>query len=205
MIKNIVFDMGNVVIRFDPNLFMEREGVAEEDRQLLMREVYCSPEWSMMDRGSLTDEQAAEIMNARVPERLREVVPKLVAFYHRPILEIEGIYELIKELKDLGYPVYLLSNASCRQHDYWPKVPASKLFDGTLISCDVKLVKPMPEIYLRLYQTFGLKADECFFIDDNPVNVEAAMYTGMHGAVFFQDIVRLRRNLRAAGVPVKQL
>ena len=63
----------------------------------------------------------------------------------------------------------------------------------------------MPEIYLRLYQTFGLKADECFFIDDNPVNVEAAMYTGMHGAVFFQDIVRLRRDLRAAGVPVKQL
>ena len=65
MIKNIVFDMGNVVIRFDPNLFMEREGVAEEDRQLLMREVYCSPEWSMMDRGSLTDEQAAEFLRPR--------------------------------------------------------------------------------------------------------------------------------------------
>ena len=63
MIKNIVFDMGNVVIRFDPNLFMEREGVAEEDRELLMREVYCSPEWSMMDRGSLTDEQAANLVD----------------------------------------------------------------------------------------------------------------------------------------------
>ena len=205
MIRDIVFDMGNVVIRFDPDFFMEREGVALEDRPLLMREVYRAPEWAMMDRGSLTDEEAAEIMCARVPEHLRAVVPRLVAFYDRPILEIDGIYDLVKELKDLGYMVYLLSNASCRQHDYWPRVPAAALFDGKLVSCDVKLIKPMPEIYLSLYQKFGLKADECFFIDDNTVNVEAAIYTGMHAVVFFDDIVRLRRELNAVGVPVKQL
>ena len=105
----------------------------------------------------------------------------------------------------LNYKVYLLSNASCRQHDYWPRVPAAALFDGKLVSCDVKLIKPMPEIYLCLYQKFGLKADECFFIDDNTVNVEAAIYTGMHAVVFFEDIARLRRELNAAGVPVKQL
>ena len=205
MIKNIVFDMGNVVIRFDPDFFMEREGVALEDRPLLMREVYRAPEWAMMDRGSLTDEEAAELMCARVPEHLRAGVPRLVAFYDRPILEIDGIYDLVKELKDLGYMVYLLSNASCRQHDYWPRVPAAALFDGKLVSCDVKLIKPMPEIYLSLYQKFGLKADECFFIDDNTVNVEAAIYTGMHAVVFFDDIVWLRRELNAVGVPVKQL
>ena len=205
MIKNIVFDMGNVVIRFDPDFFMEREGVALEDRPLLMREVYRAPEWAMMDRGSLTDEEAAEIMCARVPEHLRAVVPRLVAFYDRPILEIDGIYDLFKQPKDLGDMVYLLSNASCRQHDYWPRVPAAALFDGKLVSCDVKLIKPMPEIYLSLYQKYGLKADECFFIDDNTVNVEAAIYTGMHAVVFFDDIVRLRRELNAVGVPVKQL
>ena len=204
MIKNIIFDMGNVVIRFDPSLFMDRLNVAAEDKPLLMREVYKSPEWVMMDRGSLTDEQAAEIMCARVPERLRDVVPKLVAFWHRPILETEGIPELIEELKGMDYRIYLLSNASYRQHDYWPRVPCSRFFDGTMVSCDVKLVKPMPEIYLRMYQTFGLKADECFFIDDNNANVEAAIYTGMHAVVFFDDMARLRRELNAAGVPVRQ-
>ena len=195
--------MGNVVIRFDPELFMDRLGIEGDDRQLLMREVFKSPEWVMMDRGSLTDEQAAEIMCARVPERLGDAVHKLVAFWHRPILEIEGIPALIEELKGLGYRIYLLSNASYRQHDYWPRVPCSRFFDGTLISCDVKLVKPMPEIYLRMCQTFGLRADECFFIDDSTANVEAARYTGMHGVVFFEDMARLRRELNAAGVPVK--
>ena len=202
MIKNIVFDMGGVLIRFDRNLFMARLGVSEEDKTLLMREVFLAPEWVMMDRGSLTDEQAAEIMCRRIPERLHEAVHKLVAFWDRPILEIEGVYELIEELKSLGYPIYLLSNASCRQHDYWPRIPASRFFDGTLVSSDVKLVKPMPEIYLRLLQQFGLKADECFFIDDSTANVEAALYTGMNGAVFFEDLPRLRGELIAAGVPV---
>ncbi len=203
MIKNIVFDMGNVVIRFDRELFMERLSVPAEDWEMLMREVFLSPEWCMMDRGTLTDEQASEIMCRRIPERLHEAVRKLVSFWDRPILEVDGVYALIEELKALGYGVYLLSNASYRQHEYWPRVPASKLFDGTLISCDVKLIKPMPEIYLLMYHKFSLKAHECFFIDDSPVNVEAAAFTGMPGTVFFQDISRLRRELREAGVPVK--
>ena len=204
MIKNIVFDMGGVLIRFDRAFFMKRLGVPEADFQLLMREVFLSPQWVMMDRGILTDTEAAEILCRRLPERLHEAVYKLVAFWERPILEIEGVYALIEELKQKGFGIYLLSNASCRQHEYWPRVPASRFFDGTLISCDVKLVKPMPEIYLRLYSQFRLKPDECFFIDDSPANVEAAIYTGMPGAVFFGDVGHLRRELREAGVDVRE-
>ena len=204
MIKNIVFDMGGVLIRFDRDFFMERFGVRGEDKKLLMREVFLAPEWVMMDRGVLTDRQAGEIMCRRIPERLHDAVWKLVTFWDRPILEINGMYDLIEELKGMGYGVYLLSNASLRQHDYWPRIPASKFFDGTLVSADVKLVKPMPEIYRTLLDTFSLQADECFFIDDSTANVEAAMYVGLNGAVFFDDIVRLREDLNRAGVPVRQ-
>lgn len=204
MIRNIVFDMGGVLIRFDRDFFMERLGVSEEDKRLLMREVFLAPEWVMMDRGILTDRQAGEIMCARIPERLHKAVWKLVTFWDRPILEIEGMYELVEEVKGLGYGVYLLSNASIRQHDYWPRVPASRFFDGTLVSADVKLVKPMPEIYEKLLSTFDLDRDECFFIDDSTANVEAALYVGMHGTVFFEDMTRLRGELRRAGVPVKE-
>ena len=204
MIKNIVFDMGNVVIRFDPRAFIARFGVNEEERELLMREVFLSPEWVMLDRGTLNDEQAAEILCPRLPEHLREIARKLISFWDRPILEVEGMYPLIEELKGLGYGIYLLSNASCRQPDYWQRVPAAKLFDGTLISASVKLLKPMPEIYEKFFETFGLKREECFFIDDSPANVEAALYVGMPATVFHGDAARLRRDLRRAGIAVRE-
>ncbi len=204
MIKNIVFDMGNVVIRFDPDAFIERFGVSGEDKKTLMLEIFRSPEWVMMDRGRLTDEQCADVLCPRVPEHLRDVARKLIALWDRPIIEIEGIYPLIEELKGLGYSIYLLSNASCRQPDYWQRVPAAKFFDGTLISYSVKLIKPMPEIYEKFFETFGLRREECFFIDDSPANIEAGLYVGMPGVVFHNDIKRLRRQLRAAGVMVKE-
>lgn len=203
MIKNIVFDMGNVIIRFDPELFMVRLGLAEEDRRLLKRELFVSLEWSRMDRGSLTDEEAAEIVCRRVPERLHDAVRRLVGMWDRPILPVEGMYELVEELKDVGYGIYLLSNASFRQHDYWPRVPASKFFDGTLISADVKLVKPQPEIYRLLCDKFSLVPEECVFIDDSTSNAEGAYFCGINALVFHGDAHEMRLKLNELGVKVK--
>ena len=202
MIKNIVFDMGNVIIRFDPAAFIDRSGLSAGDKQTLLVEIFRSPEWVMMDRGTLTDEQCADILCPRLPEHLREIARKLIALWDRPIIEVEGICPLIEELKGKGYGIYLLSNASCRQPDYWQRVPAARFFDGTLISYSVKLVKPMPEIYEKFFEKFSLKREECFFIDDSPANIEASLYVGMPGAVFHNDIRRLRRELRAAGVDI---
>ena len=202
MIRNIVFDMGQVLLRFLPDLFIERLGVEGEDKKLLKREVFQSLEWARMDRGSLTDAEAAEIICRRMPERLHEAVHALVDRWDRPILAVEGTEELIAELKEKGYGIYLLSNASYRQHDYWPKLPASRYFDGTLVSADVKLVKPQPEIYRLLCETFSLVPDECVFIDDAINNAEGAFLCGMHPIVFHDDVDELRARLRELGVQV---
>jgi len=199
MIRNIVFDMGNVLIHFNRQLFMERLNVKNEDMSLLMREVFLSLEWAQMDRGTLTDAEAEQIIRKRVPEHLGDAVGKLVSMWERPILPVEGMEELIRELKENGYGIYLLSNASLRQHDYWPRVPAAKYFDGTLISADVKLVKPQPEIYHYLCEKYSLKMDECVFIDDSASNAEGAVFAGMPAVVFF-DAKTLRRDLHAMGV-----
>ena len=202
MIKNILFDMGQVLIRFDRDYFMERLGVSEEDRALLMREVYLSVEWVQMDRGTLCEEEAFRKIAPRLPQRLHDAADKLISMWDRPILPIAGMYELVEELKENGYGIFLLSNASVRQHDYWPRIPASRFFDGTIISADERVMKPHPDYYHRALERFGLKPEECFFIDDVPANIEGALFCGISGAVFHKDVSLLRSQLRAAGVTV---
>lgn len=202
MIKNIFFDMGNVMIRFDRNIFLEKAGLYGEDRTLLNNEVFLSLEWAMMDRGTLTEEQAAERICARVPQRLHEKVNMLLMRWDRPIIPIPSMAELIRELKQNGYGVFLLSNTSCRMPEYWPGVPGSEYFDGTVISADVKLLKPQPEIYLYALSKFGLRAEDCAFIDDAIINAEGAAYCGMSAIVFHGDAGELRQKLIELGVKI---
>ena len=204
MIKNILFDMGNVLIRFDRKLFLDRLEVSEADKDILLREVFANVEWAQMDRGTKTEETALEGMQKRLPQRLHGAAEILTLHWDEPLIPIDGMYELVEELKEKGYGIYLLSNASYRQHDYWPRIAASKFFDGTLISADVHAVKPQPEIYNLCLEKFGLKAEESFFIDDVGANVEGAVNCGLQGAVFFGDVARLRRDLRSAGVKVSE-
>jgi putative hydrolase of the HAD superfamily len=202
MIQTIVFDMGGVLIQFDREFFIRRLGVSAEDEALLMNEVFESLEWARMDRGSLTEAEASQSICARLPKRLHLAADRLVTMWERPILEIDGMYALIKELKANGYRILLLSNASVRQHEYWPRIPASELFDGKLISSDVHLVKPQPEIYRFLCDTFHVLPEECFFVDDSPQNVEGAYEAGIRGFIFHGDAGALRKALRAAGVAI---
>lgn len=202
MIRNILFDMGNVLIRFDRKLFLDRLDVTEADKTTLLREVFANVEWAQMDRGTKTEDTALESMYKRLPQRLHAAAERLTKHWDEPMLPIDGMYELVEELKEKGYGVYLLSNASIRQHEYWPRIPASKFFDGKLISADVHVMKPQPEIYNLCLQKFGLKAEESFFIDDVAANIEGALHCGIKGAVFFGDVSRLRKELRAAGVDI---
>ena len=121
MIKNILFDMGNVLIRFDRKAFLDRLDISEEDKQLLLREVFLSVEWVQMDRGTLCEETAEPLMCQRLPEHLHSAVHSLVSLWDDPMLPIAGMAELVEELKEKGYGIYLLSNASVRQHEYWPR------------------------------------------------------------------------------------
>ena len=202
MIKNIIFDMGNVLIRFDQQYFINRLGIYGDDVTTLKREVFMSLEWVRMDRGALNEAEAFEVIAPRLPQHLHDAAWKLICMWDRPILPIDGMYELVEELKEKGYGVYLLSNASVRQHEYWPRIPASRFFDGTLISADHHVLKPQREIYQLFLETFGLRAEECFFIDDAPANIEGALYCGISGAVFHGDAEYLRRQLREACVDV---
>lgn len=204
MIRNIVFDMGNVLIKWRPEAFLERLGVSEEDRPALLREVFGSVEWIQLDRGIVTWQEAAEKMCRRLPERLHGVVRELTgSWWQRPLLPMDGVADIVRELKGLGYGIYLLSNASVALPLYFDRIPGSECFDGRIVSADWKLLKPQPELYQILLREYGLKAEECFFVDDLFINVEAAVLVGMSGTIF-RGADDLRCALREAGVPVKE-
>ena len=203
MIRNIILDMGNVLIHWCPERFVERYGLSEEDRALVLQEVFTSVEWIQLDRGIISFEEGIGTMCRRLPERLHTAARELTLDWWRDCLfPVEGMGELVRELKGLGYGIYLLSNAKADLPLYFDRIPGSECFDGRIVSADWKLLKPQPEIYELLLRQFGLKAEECFFADDLFINVEAALLVGMSGTIFW-GAKELRRALIEAGVPVK--
>ena len=203
MIKNIVFDMGGVMVHYSPARFIELLSVSEEDGRLLMRDVFNTVEWFRLDRGTITEEEAAAAMKKNLPSRLHGAVDRLLAWWDLELRPMEGMEELLAELKELGYGVYLLSNATRRQPEYFSRLSLDRYFDGRVISAWFKVLKPQREIFDILLWEYDLKAEECFFVDDSVANVEGAYCAGIAGMVFDGDVSRLRRALNASGVLVK--
>ena len=184
--------MGGVIIRFDRHLFISRFDVSPEDEKLLETELFTSIEWAQMDRGSITEKEAEQSICARLPGRLHDVAHKLITMWDRPILPVDGMEDLIRELHENGYKIYLLSNASRRQYDYWPGIPGSECFDGRVVSAYERQVKPEPAIYRTLLTRYRLDPVQCLFVDDLQKNVDGARAVGIPAVRFTGDVDALR-------------
>lgn len=203
MIRNILFDMGNVLLCFDPQRFIDRLELDEADAKLLRWEVFDSTEWVELDRGTMNDEQALASMCRRIPERLHGAARGLVERWDEPRIPMDEICALVGRLSEAGYGLFLLSNASLRHHAYWPRLPVAEYFgDRLMISSDWNLLKPDPAFYQKALELFQLRADECLFVDDNPMNVESAQRLGISGIVYHGDPKQLCVRLREKGVDI---
>lgn len=194
-IKQLVFDMGNVLIRYNARYYLEKYVPDEGDRTLLMREVFQSVEWVRMDHGSITEEEAVAGSCRRLPARLHETAALLYRSWNQDIPPIPGMEPLIGRLKAAGYGIYLLSNTSVRYHGFRQNIPALRWFDGEFISADWRLLKPDPAIFRAFCQHFGLVPGQCLFVDDLPANVYGAQCAGMEGVVFYGDTEDLEKRL----------
>ena len=137
MISNIIFDMGGVLIRWNPKKMLENANLSPEEMAILDRELFHGVEWIQMDRGIRTAEETVEAVCARVPQRLWEPVRSLVLGWHQRYLEpMPGMAELVRELKEKGYRIFLLSNASAALRSYFPRIPGSECFEKLLVSAE---------------------------------------------------------------------
>ena len=205
MLKNIIFDMGNVLIRWDPEYFIRRAGIeSPEDHRLLLNEIFRSADWQLLDSGELTESELVERVRLRLPERLHAAAHFLVFHWDKPLIPIPGMADFIRECRHAGLGVYLLTNAGYRQPEYWKNVPGSEYFDGTMVSAYQGWVKPSREIFEQLLERFRLKADECLFVDDVQENITAAQRLGIQGMLFSGDVYALRRAIFTVHINQKE-
>ena len=197
MIKSIVFDLGNVIVRWNPVHIVSQYTNDEVIQNMLIKNLFGSPHWLSFDEGTLTREQIISNVGQTVPKEYHSMIHDMVHDWHKHAPPINGMEELVRELKERGYPIYLLSNTNIHFNEYKDTIPALKYFDGYYISAEAKLVKPHVEIYHDFLKRFSLVAEECVFIDDMPANIEAANSVGIHGYQFDGDVDKLRKYINS--------
>ena len=198
MIKNIVLDMGNVLLNYDPNVCLQAYVEDEKDRDLIRKELFQGPEWAQGDLGVITNVERYDGVSRRVPERLHTALRNCVDHWMMCMKPLPGAKAFCDGLKEKGYHLYLLSNADFTIYDYFPDFVPFSYFDGKLVSADVHIVKPDVRIYQLLMETYGLNPEECLFVDDRMDNVEGAKKAGMQGVQFLGDYKKVENFLKEA-------
>ena len=197
MIRNVVFDMGNVLLQYNTDFYLR--GYPENEKKLLDREIYRSVDWLRLDRGELTEAELISKIKKRIPDALCGDAERLIKWYEQSP-PIDGMENLIKDLHEHGLKIYLLSNTSLEFHRFRERISALKYFDGEFISADCGLLKPDERIYSMFCKHFSLIPNECMFIDDSPANIESAARVGLNGIVFDGDAALLREQLTDNGI-----
>ncbi len=202
MIKNIIFDMGGVLIDYNPEKTLYSM-FDKETADILLREIFRNPIWNDKDRGIIFPEDIMKQKKDLIPAEHLEKTAELVNNFYPYMPPFEKMHDLIKQLKEKGYGIYLLSNASSDFHERRQSIPALALFDGVVVSADYKLLKPEKEIYLALFEKFSLRPEECYFIDDVQKNIDGARAVGMDGHCYYHgDIEILKKAMIEKGIDI---
>jgi epoxide hydrolase-like predicted phosphatase len=185
MIKNIVFDLGNVLISFKPSEYFDKKNYPETIKERILTDIFGSKEWLMLDNGEITTSEAIEAIAFRSSLKKEEIVR--IFNLRTDLMYPLGLnIRLLPELKQLGFRLYYLSNFPL---DIFEEVKSGyfffRYFDGGIISAEAKYSKPDRRIYEVLINKYSLVPQESLFIDDLEINVKAAESVGMRGIVTF--------------------
>ena len=195
-IDTVVFDVGNVLLRYVPDEILQ-ELLPDEPHMypLLKERIFSNPYWGMIDRGALTIAEAAEAMAGKDPALLPYTRKIMFGWWHLKAMP-EGVAALHK-CKAMGKKLYVLSNynaeafaTALKDNEFF------QLFDGIVVSSEEKLVKPDPAIYHLVTERYHLDPARTMFIDDNSPNIEGCMAYGWHG-FFFNKPGKLATFLKA--------
>jgi putative hydrolase of the HAD superfamily len=194
VVKNVVFDLGGVVLDWNPKRILDDHFEDEALRERLLKEIFQHPDWLDLDRGTVSEAGLVERLHARLgrpPQELKALIEAA-----RTSLTVKpDTLAFMRRLHARPVPLYCLSNMAQSTYeylrgrfDYW------QMFRGVVISGALRIIKPEPAIFEHLLATHDLNAAETVFIDDSAKNVEGARACGLH-AVLFKDAAQCEREL----------
>ncbi len=192
--RNVIFDFGGVLVRWEPQAVITAFYADEALRARVREAVFSHPDWIDIDRGTLTESAAAERFAERMQRPAAEMHALLEAIKDSLTPMPESL-ELLEELVNRGIPVYGLSNMGASifallksRYDHWDR------FRGIVISGEIGLVKPDPEIFHHIARRYALLPAETVFIDDHLPNIDSARALGFR-TIHFADAAQCRREL----------
>lgn len=178
--KNIIFDIGNVLLDFQPEKYLQQYFSPSVMGDLMMI-IFSSDEWIELDMGTMMIQDAIQSLTLKHPHYHDEIIFVMENWTHM-MTPLQKNVEIVKELKDKGYHLYLLSNfhkeaiqTMFQRYDFF------NLFEGGIISANEKLVKPDKKIYQLLLHRYHLETSESLFIDDMLANINTAKECHIHG------------------------
>lgn len=183
MIKNIIFDIGKVLIGFDWRAYLH--SLFDDDTaESVAAAIFGSGHWPELDRAVLSEEEILGLFYGAgqgVEPQIKEAFDRI----GECVAKRDWAFDLMDSLKEKGYKLYYLSNMSEHVKGSNPEAFAfTERMDGGIYSCEVHLIKPDPAIYRSLLEKYGLVPEECLFIDDHPENIAAGKRLGIKGIVF---------------------
>ena len=196
MIQNYIFDFGKVLVHFDPD-YMTAACVADpaaaaEIAPVVFDRLY----WDPLDRGSITDEEVKSACHTRLPAELHLLADTVYDRWMENLPFIDGMPELVRDIKAARGKLFLLSNISIGFAENWHKVPQLRellsAFDGLVFSGPLGITKPSREIFQHVLDTYGLTAEESIFIDDSDINIRGAQTADIPTYHFDGDAAKLR-------------
>ena len=198
MIKNIVFDIGNVILNFDLDDVLPAFTKNKEEQRFILDNIINSPEWlgnALIDTGYVKREDVIEIVKDRTNHTNDKLISDFWNTYNDYAKVDEKVINLIKQLKNNNYNIYLLSNINPYTHDFVKTSGLFDIVDGYVLSYLEHKIKPYESIYKTLLSRYNLNSDECLFIDDKEENVLTANKLGILGKNVepdnYESIIRL--------------
>lgn len=202
MIRTLIFDIGNVLADFKWRDYLDSYHLPEKEDRIVSGSLFLSPKWAEVDRGKYSDEELLASICGDAPgceELIRRVYAGAAAAVHQNAYAVG----LLKELRDLGYRIYILSNyGKTFFEERLSHFEFLNYVDGMVISYQIQSVKPEPEIYEALLSKYQICPEEAVFFDDLPKNLETARRFGIN-TVLVTGYESIIEGLRSFGIEIE--